>query len=182
MKKLIQSKPFIGFVIAAFVLFITPWVSADSAAGTSSMIGFVYAEDGTTPVQGAVFKIQNVKTKQVYESTKTDEMGVFKMEGIEPGMYLAGVVTEKEAYPISKVLGFQSDSTAKLSVSLQQGQRFPLPTTIEGNPVFTFLGLTGAAAWAALAAIAAVLGLTLLDALDILGDFWIVPEGSPFKK
>lgn len=182
MKKLVKSKPFVSFLITAFVLFITPFVSADSGEATGNMIGFVYAEDGTTPVEGAVFKIQNVKTKEVFESTKTDELGFFKIEGIDPGMYLAGVVTEDQAFPISKVLVFKADTTAKLSVSLQPSQSFPLPKTIEGANPFVFLGLTGAAAWAALAAITAVLALTIADALDLFGDFWIVPESSPFKK
>ena len=186
MSKLVRSKTFIGFILSAFVLFITPVMDVQAAENTSSLIGFIYAEDGNTPVEGAVFKIKNVKTNEVFSSEKTDELGIFKIEGIAKGMYLAGVKTDDNTYAIQNVLGFQGGETAKLSLALKPGQKFPAPKGIEGHEALSFLGLQGAAAWAALAIIIAALGLTLADLLNLgFADWFLIPEpdeASPFKK
>ncbi|MCJ7682598.1 MAG: carboxypeptidase-like regulatory domain-containing protein [Candidatus Aminicenantes bacterium] len=180
-----RNKPFIGFVLASFILFLTPVMQADSVEATSTLVGFIYAEDGVTPVEGAVFKISNVKTNQVYASGRTDELGIFKIDGIEQGMYLAGINTAELAYALPNVLGFKGGETAKLSLALQPGQKFPAPRNVQGEKALNFLGLSGPAAWAALAAIVAVLGISILDLLNVeLGDWFIFPEdeASPFKK
>ena len=50
------------------------------------MIGFVYNKDGTTPLEGAVVKLKNISTSLIYESSKTDKLGVFKLERIDEGL------------------------------------------------------------------------------------------------
>lgn len=179
MTQLVRSKVFISFVIAAFILFITPsTLKSEIAGNTGNLIGFIYAEDGTTPVEGAVFKVKNVKTNKVYESTQTDELGVFKIEGIEEGLYLAGVNSEDKAYVIENVLAFQGDTTAKLSLSLKSGTTVALAQGDDDDDNgFAFLGLHGAAAIAALAAILAGVGVGIAALLGAFED-----EASPFKK
>ncbi len=177
MSHLVRSKPFIGFLIVSFVLFITPTLRAQVMQNTGSLIGFVYAADGTTPVEGAVFKVKNVKTNKVYESSKSDALGVFKIDSLEEGLYLAGVNSGDHAYIIQNVLGVKANTTAKLSLSLKTDQTVQLPAGPEGTNQFIFLGLTGAAAIFSLAAILAALGLGLAA---LFGAF--EGEASPYKK
>ena len=51
------------------------------------MIGFVYGEDENTQVEGTVFKIKNIATSKVLENSKYSKLGVFKLNGIEEGLY-----------------------------------------------------------------------------------------------
>ncbi|MFH1942174.1 MAG: hypothetical protein ABIL68_08705 [bacterium] len=93
MKELVKSKGFVFFVVATFILFITPVaeVATSAAAKNGQIVGFIYAEDGPTPVEGAVFLVQNIKTKDVYESKPTTSLGAFNIKDMEAGIYLAGV-------------------------------------------------------------------------------------------
>ena len=52
-----------------------------------NLIGFVYGEDENIQVEGIVFKIINIATSKVLENSKYSKLGVFKLNGIEEGLY-----------------------------------------------------------------------------------------------
>lgn len=82
--------------------------------------GFVYDQDGTTPLEGAIVRFSNVSTGAVYESLISDKSGAFKIEGIERGVYIFGVVTEQGEFNSLDPIGvtIQENETAMISISL----------------------------------------------------------------
>jgi len=85
-----------------------------------NIIGFVYGQDGTTPLEGAVVKVENVSTGTAYESTKTEANGLFKIVEVESGIYLYGVLTADGGYDSENYFGVNvsEGETAKLAISL----------------------------------------------------------------
>ncbi|MDH7513880.1 MAG: hypothetical protein QHH14_13115 [Clostridiales bacterium] len=110
------------FLVLVFVFSFV--FSANFAAaqdkGKGNVIGFLYAKDGTTPLPGAIVKFKNLTSGTIYESTKSDNYGIFKLQGIESGVYVYGVVTEEGDYNAASFVGLKIDEndTAKLSIAL----------------------------------------------------------------
>lgn len=104
----------------SFLIFIIFSSSEAKDVTKGNIIGFVFDQDGTTPLEGAVVKIKNVTTEKVYESSKSDTNGVFRIKGIETGIYLCGVQTAEGDFNSDELFGVKvSDGeTAKLSVAL----------------------------------------------------------------
>lgn len=105
-------------VIFSFLLWLVP-AEAITAVATGSITGFVYGDDGLTPLKGAVVKIQNIKTGEIYESTPTDENGLYKIVNIKPGMYLIGIEVEKNGYNALDGVYIRGNEIAKLSFALK---------------------------------------------------------------
>lgn len=108
------------FLAVSFVFFSVHALSYGENVGKGNIIGFVYDNDGTTPLAGAIVKVKNISTGNVYESNKSDENGIFRIPGIESGIYLCGVATEQGDFNAEKFFGVKlSDGeTAKLSIAL----------------------------------------------------------------
>jgi len=104
----------------AFLLFCFPSLLMSEDIAKGNIIGFVYDEDGTTPLEGAVVKVKNVSTGTIFESNKSDANGVFKIEGVENGVYLYGVLTPQGEFSSEHYFGVRISEgvTAKLSISL----------------------------------------------------------------
>jgi len=110
-----------GILIALFLLiFCSSGFLMSESAGKGSIIGFVYGEDGTTPLEGAVVQAKNMSTGIIYESSSSDEYGIFKIVGIESGIYMYGVKTPEGDFNSDGLVGVKvsGDETAKMSVSL----------------------------------------------------------------
>lgn len=123
MKKMV-SKPVAHVLILSFLLFTTPFTFAtESKADTCNLIGFVYAQDGVTPVQDAVAQVRNVFTGKTFKSTTTDKLGVFKFQGIDAGLYVMGITAKEGNYNVEKMLGIEANETAKVSISLGQEEQ-----------------------------------------------------------
>ena len=103
--------------------------AAEKINERSDIIGFVYAKDGTTPLEGASVKFLNVSSNSIYESSKSDANGVFKIEGIESGLYVFGVITPQGDFILDDLVGMRvkENETVKLSVSLIPSEEVPLP-------------------------------------------------------
>ena len=109
-----------GFVFSLF-LFSSPQIlTAQNSIPKGNVIGFIYAKDGTTPLEGALVKFKNLTSGSMFISSKTDGYGIFKLEGIESGMYSYGVVTEQGDFNADSLVGLKvgENETAKLSISL----------------------------------------------------------------
>jgi hypothetical protein len=109
----------IGLVFG-FLIFCSASFLRSEDVSKGSILGFVYGEDGTTPLAGAVVEFKNISTGAVYESSASDDLGVFKIEGVEKGLYIYGVKTEQGSYNSDGTLGvrIRENETAKLSISL----------------------------------------------------------------
>lgn len=104
----------------AFLVFCFPAFLMSGNIAKGNIIGFVYDQDGTTPLEGAIVKVKNASTGTIYESSKSDENGVFALEGVESGVYLYGVLTAQGEFNSDNFFGVRvsEGDTAKLSISL----------------------------------------------------------------
>ena len=104
----------------AVVLLCFPAFSRSEDIAKGNIIGFIYGDDGTTALEGALIKVKNISTGTVYESSKSDANGVFKIKGVESGVYLYGVITPQGDFSSENFFGVRvhEGETAKLSVSL----------------------------------------------------------------
>lgn len=103
----------------ALVLLYMPSLAKAGPNGSANLIGFVFSEDGTTPVQGAVVTLRNVATGKTFKSTGTDSYGVFKVQELEKGLYVMGVSSEDGGYNAENLIGIRSGKTEKVSVTLK---------------------------------------------------------------
>jgi hypothetical protein len=117
-----KGPSFWGITLSAFLIFLFSFhaqvYSAEASKG--NILGFIFAEDGTTPVSGAVVKAKNVSTGSVYESSVSDINGVFKIQGIESGIYVYGVRTESGEFNSDGMIGIRvgNNTTAKMAIAI----------------------------------------------------------------
>lgn len=106
--------------LSAVFLILLPALSLSEDIPTGNIVGFVYDQDGTTPLEGAVVKVKNISTDTIYESSKSDQNGVFTVKGVESGIYLYGVLTPEGEFNSENFFGVKvsEGETAKLSISL----------------------------------------------------------------
>ena len=104
------------FTILAFMS-SSVLMSKDISKG--NMIGFLYDNDGRTPLQGAVLQLKNIHSDMLYESSKSDIHGIAKLEGIEPGLYIYGIKTTDGEYNSNDIVGIHAKNTSKISISLK---------------------------------------------------------------
>jgi hypothetical protein len=88
---------------------------------TGNIIGFIYAKDGTTPMPGAIIKFKNLTSGSILASDKSDANGIFKLQGVESGVYTFGVMTDQGDFNADNIVGIKvsENETAKLSIALQ---------------------------------------------------------------
>jgi hypothetical protein len=108
------------FLLLAVGVFSLGALSSGGSSANGNILGFVYGQDGSTPLEGAVIVAKNLDTGMVYESTKSDELGIFKLPGIEKGIYVYGVKTPQGEFNASSPMGITigANETAKLSISV----------------------------------------------------------------
>jgi hypothetical protein len=111
---------FTGIAFLALALFSSPGSLQGQDNPFGNVSGNIYAQDGTTPLQGAVVKFKNITTGDFYESGKSDSRGFFELRGIEKGVYIYGVVTADGIYNSESLVGlnFRRNETAKLSIAV----------------------------------------------------------------
>lgn len=131
-------------VVFACLLFYSPSILKSTEAVKGNLIGFVYEKDGTTPLEGAVVKIKNISTGIIYESIKSDRYGVFKIMGLENGIYICGVATPEGNFNLDGLVGvgIRNSETAKMSISLARYEP-PVASTI--NEVYQEQSIAGEA-------------------------------------
>jgi len=110
-----------GILIVLFLLiFCSSGFLMGESAGKGNIIGFIYSEGGTTPLEGAVVQVKNMSTGIIYDSSVSDEYGIFKVQGVESGIYMYGVKTSQGDFNSDNLVGVKvsKDKTAKMSVFL----------------------------------------------------------------
>lgn len=115
----------IGYLaIISFFILSLFWLPANLSseeAVKGNLIGFVYAQDGTTPLEGAIVKAKNIASGIVYESDISDQYGAYRINDVERGIYIIGVETTIGDFNIDDLVGLRikANETAKLSLSLR---------------------------------------------------------------
>ncbi len=120
MKKEVQNKFFCFLITLSFFLYAAPSILAAQSIAKGKIMGFLYDKDGTTPLEGGIIKFKNLTTGTVFESSKSDSNGIFKVEGIESGAYTYGIVTAQGDYNADTLVGIriQENETAEMSIAL----------------------------------------------------------------
>ena len=107
-------------VLGAFLLFLFP--AAGTAAQEGRLVGYVFAADGTTPVPGAVLKVENVKTGKQYQSDPANIHGKASFDRLESGVYRMGIQTDEGVFGGEGLMGINvpEGETAKVSIALNR--------------------------------------------------------------
>jgi hypothetical protein len=121
MIKGVYRKPVWWSVLGLVALLFWPQFLRSEQAQPGNIIGFIYDQDGTTPLTGAVLKFKNLTSGAIYDSSRSDANGIFTVRGIESGVYTYGVVTEAGGFNAAGVVGLQvsEKQTAKMSIALK---------------------------------------------------------------
>jgi len=108
-------------LIFSFVSYLSPYLPAQQTRipGKGNLIGKIYAKDGSTFIVGALAKIKNVTTAKTYESRLTDKLGIFKIEGIEEGLYSVGIVTDEGEFNVESLIGVKANKTLLITLVLK---------------------------------------------------------------
>ena len=94
-------------------------IATPQAQATGNLAGFIYDQDATTPVFGAVVTLKSLADGATTESAPTDSKGAFEMPSLAPGVYAMGVASAAGGFNAPNLIGIKADETAKISVALQ---------------------------------------------------------------
>lgn len=175
MLKVVRSKAVVLLLIISIIIFYSPHYLKAQNADKGNLIGFVFEKDRTTPVEGAVVKLKNVSTGAVYESSKSDKLGIFRTEGVDEGLYIVGISTKGGNFNVANLIGIKASETAKVSFALdpeEQGEE-ETPKPKPGGLAKFFLSPVGIAIVVAASA-AIIYGVVKLTEKE--------PEVSPFRR
>jgi len=112
----------LGLVVALLWL-ASPIVMKSQTPAKGQLVGFVFGKDGSTPVAGAVVMLKDVTSGTVFQSTKTDNLGAFKIDGLRAGIYALGVTSSEGDYNSQELIGVKPGETAKISIALSPYDR-----------------------------------------------------------
>jgi hypothetical protein len=105
-------------LILAVLFFYLPQVLKAQVAGKGNLIGFVYDQDGTTPVAGAVVMVKNISNGRVFQSSRSDNLGVFKVQGLDTGLYALGVTAVAGDFNSGELVGVAANETSKVAIAI----------------------------------------------------------------
>ncbi|MCX6573633.1 MAG: carboxypeptidase-like regulatory domain-containing protein [Candidatus Aminicenantes bacterium] len=106
-----------GLAVALVLVFSSPGSFAQTP-NKGNLVGFVFGRDGSTPVAGAVVVVKNVSTGAVTESDGSDDLGVFRLAGLDVGIYAIGVKSTAGNYNSQDFFGVAAQQTSKLTIAL----------------------------------------------------------------
>jgi hypothetical protein len=114
-------KKYLIFLSLLLFLFWFPNDIASEEIAKGNIIGFVYAQDGTTPLEGAIVKARNITTGNMFQSEKSDKYGTYLIRNVENGVYVIGVESREGGFNGDGLVGVRvaHNETAKMSVSLR---------------------------------------------------------------
>jgi hypothetical protein len=175
MLKAVKSKTAAFILIASIIIFYSPHYLEAQNVDKGNLIGFVFEKDGTTPVEGAIVTLRNISTGTVYESSKSDKLGILKTEGVEEGLYIAGISTKKGNFNVDNPIGIEAAETTKVSFALKTegGEQEKTPKPKPRGLAKFFLSSAGVAIIIA-ASSAIIYGIIKLSEKE--------PEASPFRR
>jgi len=110
-------------LLVSLSFFLSPPLVRPQNVDKGHLVGFVYGRDKSTPAVGAVVFAKNVTTGAVFESTKSDSVGAFKVENLDPGIYSLGVTSSEGDFNARDLVGVKPGETAKVSIALSPYDR-----------------------------------------------------------
>jgi hypothetical protein len=105
-------------LLVSLSLFLSPPLAHPQTAGKGHLVGFVYGRDKSTPAVGAVVLAKNITTGAVFESTRSDGTGAFKVENLDPGIYSLGVTSSDGDFNAQDLVGVKPGEISKVSIAL----------------------------------------------------------------
>lgn len=102
----------------ALVLSMIAFPLQSQVRGKGHLIGYVFERDGSTPVAGATVVVRNLTNGAVTEGTPSDKQGVFRIPGLESGLYALGVTSDRGSYNSPDFFGVTAEKTAKITIAL----------------------------------------------------------------
>jgi hypothetical protein len=119
MVKIKKRGIFVGIVSLAVIFCFGLWCGSESE---SIVKGAIYEGDGTTPVEGAVVRLENVTSGDIYESTITGSEGSFVIERMQTGVYFYGINSSSGSYDSDGLIGVRIDNEepARMTIALNR--------------------------------------------------------------
>jgi hypothetical protein len=115
--------PISWVLVVTLFVFTSPLILKSQTPAKGHLVGFVFDKDGSSPVAGAVVMVRDVTSGTVFESTRTDGLGAFKIEDLTAGIYSLGVTSAQGDYNSQELIGIKPGETAKISVALEPYDR-----------------------------------------------------------
>ncbi len=111
LKRLIHKNPGILFSLVLstwlFLVMSLAGLAETNETETGHMAGFIYKNDGETPVNDAQIVLEQIekgkKTGKEFKSNITDYTGEYKLENIPVGFYKGKIMVGKKHYRIKRV-------------------------------------------------------------------------------
>ena len=102
------------------VLALTASVASPQEPAKGDLIGFIFGQDGSTPVAGAIVMVKNLTTGVVTEAGESDALGMFKVDALDAGIYALGVRSRAGDFNCQDFFGITAQRTSKISVALDR--------------------------------------------------------------
>lgn len=119
MRKPLILKSCLFLLIFSFMVFYSPNLLESKVKNRGDLIGFIYAADATTPLERGIVEIRNISASTVYKSTKSDKLGLFKIEDIKRGLYIVTISTSEGEFISRNLIGIKTNEIAKVSFALE---------------------------------------------------------------
>jgi len=117
-----RLKLFPGKAAAWFTLFCSGFLvfslSNFAKPSNGNLMGFVYGEDGKSPLPGAIVLLKGADTDEVYQSGPTGKTGNYKISNIAVGTYVVGLKVNEDTFNVDDYVMVASGKTDTLSLSL----------------------------------------------------------------
>ncbi|HLP57922.1 MAG TPA: carboxypeptidase-like regulatory domain-containing protein, partial [Candidatus Deferrimicrobium sp.] len=97
--------------------FPAPGSAGPDAGG--NLIGFVYGEDGKSPVQDAVVLLKGMATDKIYQSEPTTKTGDYRIFNIESGAYILGLKINEKTFNVDGYVKVSAEKTEIVSFLLE---------------------------------------------------------------
>lgn len=117
MVKAVKSRSVACISILTFILFFSTIFLAAQPEGKGKFFGIIYSKDIVPSLEGAVFKLRNISTGVIHESS-VDRLGTFKIEGLDAGLYKISLSTIEGDFILESLFDIKADETALASFSL----------------------------------------------------------------
>jgi len=116
--KLFPKKTRVLFTLFCFAFLIFP-VTDFAKPSSGNLMGFVYGEDGKSPLQDAIVLLKGADTDKVYQSKPTGKTGDYRIADIDVGTYLVGLKVSEKTFNVDGFVKVANGKTDTLSLSLE---------------------------------------------------------------
>lgn len=115
--KIFPGKTRVLFTLCCFCFLVFP-ASNFAKSSIGNLMGFVYGEDGKSPLQGAIVLLKGADTDKVYQSVPTGKTGNYRIANIDVGTYVVGLKVNEETFNVDGYVKVAGGKTDTLSLAL----------------------------------------------------------------